>query len=106
MTTRRSFSAQEKMEILNEGMQPGTTAVEVCRKHGISASLYYKWKRDAERGMRDAVSGPSREVVALKQKNARLKKLVVEEALLIDRLRELNETLARGKNNGRRSQQP
>ena len=56
--------------------------------------------------MRDAVSGPSREVVALKQKNARLKKLVAEEALLIDRLRELNETLARGKNNGRRSQQP
>lgn len=38
MTTRRSFSAQEKMEILNEGMQPGTTAVEVCRKHGIGAS--------------------------------------------------------------------
>ncbi len=89
MTTRRSFSAQEKMEILNEGMRPGTTAVEVCRKHGIGASLYYKWKRDAERGMRDAVSGPSREVVALKQENARLKKLVAEEALLIDRLREL-----------------
>lgn len=57
MTTRKSFSAQEKMDILNEGMQPGATAVEVCRKHGIGTSLYYKWKKDAERGMREAVSG-------------------------------------------------
>lgn len=81
MTTRRTFSAQEKMEILNEGMLPGASAVEVCRKHG----------------MREAVSGPSKEVVALKQENARLKKLVADEALVINRLRELNETLAREK---------
>ena len=32
MTTRRTFSTQEKMEILNEGLQPGASAVEVCRK--------------------------------------------------------------------------
>ena len=76
MTTRRTFSAQEKMEILNEGMQPGASAVEVCRKHGIGSSLYYRWKMDAERGMREAVSDPSKEVVALKQENARLKKIV------------------------------
>ena len=48
--------------------------------------------------MKEAVAGPSREVIALKQENARLKKLVAEEALVIDRLRELNETLAKGKN--------
>ena len=42
MTTRRSFSTQEKMEILNEGMQPGTTAVEVCRKHEESKMVIIK----------------------------------------------------------------
>ena len=52
--------------------------------------------------MKEAVAGPSKEVIALKQENARLKKLVAEEALVIDRLRELNETLAKGKNDGRR----
>ena len=65
-------------------------------------SYRYKWKREAVEGMKEAVAGPSREVIALKQENARLKKLVAEEALLIDRLRELNETLAKGKNDGRR----
>ncbi len=49
--------------------------------------------------MKEAVAGPGREVIALKQENARLKKLVAEEALVIDCLRDLNETLARGKTN-------
>ena len=55
--------------------------------------------------MKEAIASPSREVIALKQENARLKKLVAEEALLIDRLKELNETLTRGKNDGRRLSQ-
>ena len=105
MTTRRKFSASEKMEILNEGMQPGAVVTEICRKHGIVSSAFYKWKREAVAGMKEAVAGPSREVIALKQENARLKKLVAEEALVIDRLRELNETLAKGKNDGRRLSQ-
>ena len=86
------------MEILNEGMQPGAVVTEICRKHGIVSSAFYKQKREAIEGMKEAVAGPSKEVIALKQENARLKKLVAEEALVIDRLRELNETLARGKN--------
>ena len=68
-------------------------------------SYRYKWKKEAVQGMKEAVTGPSKEVIALKQANARLKKLVAEEALLIDRLRELNETLSRGKNDGRRLSQ-
>lgn len=105
MTTKRVIPPDEKMQILNEGMQPGAVVTEICRKHGIGSSTYYKWKREAVSGMREAVAGPNREVIALKQENARLKKLVAEEALLIDRLRELNETLSRGKNDGRRLSQ-
>ena len=47
--------------------------------------------------MKEADAGPSREIIALKQSNAHLKKLVAEEALVIDRLRELNEVITRGK---------
>ncbi len=98
MTTKRVIPASEKMAILNEGMQPGAVITEICRKYSIASSAYYKWKREALQGMKEAVAGPSKEVIALKQENARLKKLVAEEALVIDRLRELNETITRGKN--------
>ena len=98
MTAKRVISADEKMTILNEGMLPGANVTEICRRHNIGTSTYHKWKRSAVQGMKEAVAGPSREVMALKQENARLKKLVAEEALVIDRLRKLNETLAKGKN--------
>ena len=52
--------------------------------------------------MKEAVAGPSREIIALKQENARLKNPVAEEALVIDRLRELNEVVTRGKKASRR----
>ncbi len=98
MTTKKVISASEKMEILNEGMQPGATVTEICRRHNIGSSTYYKWKRSAVHGMNEAVAGRSKEVIALRQENARLKKLVAEEALVIDRLREINEAVTKGKN--------
>ena len=70
---------------LHTSLSITTGVTEICRKHGIGSSAFYKWKREAVEGMKEAVAGPSREVIALKQENARLKKLVAEEALLIDR---------------------
>ena len=103
MTTKRSFSSQEKLDVINEGMQPGANVTEICRRHGIGTSLFYYWKRQAMNGVADAIKGPDRNTVALKQENARLKKLVAEQALVIDRLKELNEAVARGKNVSGRS---
>ncbi len=103
MTTKRSFSSQEKLDIVNEGMQPGANVTEICRRHGIGTSLFYYWKRQAMNGAADAIRGPDRNAVALKQENARLKKLVAEQALVIDRLKELNESVRRGKNVSGRS---
>ena len=103
MTTRRSFSYQEKLDIVNEGMQPGANVTEICRRHGMGTPLFYYWKRQAMNGAADAIRGPDRNTVALKQENARLKKLVAEQALVIDRLKELNESVRRGKNVSGRS---
>ena len=98
MTSKRSFSSQEKLDIVNEGMQPGANVTEICRRHGIGTSLFYYWKRQTMNGAADAIRGPDRNTAALKQENARLKKLVAEQALVIDRLKELNESVRRGKN--------
>ena len=40
MTAKRVISADEKMTILNEGMQPGAVVTEICRKHGIVSSAF------------------------------------------------------------------
>ena len=51
-------SPEEKWEILQEGLRSGNIA-ETCRKHGIAANLWYRWKDEAEQGAKAALGGRS-----------------------------------------------
>ena len=51
-------SPEEKWEILQEGLRSGNMA-ETCRKHGIAANLWYRWKDEAEQGAKAALGGRS-----------------------------------------------
>lgn len=44
---RRSWSSEEKRRILDEALRPGAVAADIIRRHGISSSLYYTWRRQA-----------------------------------------------------------
>lgn len=55
--TKRQFSPEQKYRILEEGRQPGTSIAEVCRRHQLTSSLYYKWEAEAKQGAMIALSG-------------------------------------------------
>ncbi|WP_026975803.1 transposase, partial [Alicyclobacillus contaminans] len=40
----RKWTVDEKMNIVLEGMMPGANISEVCRRHGVAQSLYYRWR--------------------------------------------------------------
>src|SRR5680860_426478 len=44
MKKRRSFTGRQRIEIVLEGLQSDASVSDVCRKHGISATLYYRWR--------------------------------------------------------------
>src|SRR6266852_4560557 len=46
----RRFTAEQKLEILREADQPGVTVSEVCRRHGLAASVFYRWRAVAQGG--------------------------------------------------------
>ena len=54
---KRKYSAWEKLAILEEAAQPDVTLAEVCRRHGIAGSLYYKWQKQAKEGALSKLSG-------------------------------------------------
>lgn len=56
----RRFTVEQKLRILEEARQPGTTVAEVCRRHGIDGTTFYRWERQAKEGMREALSGRRR----------------------------------------------
>ena len=51
---RRSWSEEERREILAEAFSPGAIVAAVARRHEVSTGLIYTWRRNAERESRAA----------------------------------------------------
>lgn len=85
--SRRKYSGEEKIRIVLEGLRGEETVAELCRREGISESVYYRWSKEfLEAGKQRLVGNTKRqatsdEVVGLRQENEQLKQLVAELAL-------------------------
>lgn len=81
----RRFTAEQKIEILREADQPGVTVSEVCRRHGLSPSVLYRWRAVAQGGSavalkRDAQRTPRKDDAEARHKAEidRLRAVVAE----------------------------
>ena len=52
-------SPEEKWQIVQEGIKSGNVS-ETCRRHGIAANLFYRWKDEAEQGAKAALGEEKR----------------------------------------------
>jgi putative transposase len=73
---RSRFTEEQIIGILKE-QEAGMPTAEVCRKHGISSATFYKYK--AKYGGMDV--SDARNLKALEDENAKLKKLLAETML-------------------------
>jgi Transposase and inactivated derivatives len=95
-TTRRKFTAEEKIRIVLRGLRGEESVTDLCRKEGIHPTMYYKWSKSfLESGKRqlngDTIrEASSNEVKELRDENDELKMLVAELSL---RTRVLKKTL-------------
>jgi transposase len=53
----RSWTAQQKIEIVLAGLRGDRTVREVCREHEIAETLYYSWRDKLLEGGREALAG-------------------------------------------------
>ena len=91
--TRRSYSSEEKIRIIIEGLRGETSIAELCRKEGISQGIYYKWSKDFMEAGKGRLKGDTireantSEVKLLKTENSDLKELVAELSLKVRELK-------------------
>src|SRR5687767_11770573 len=56
---RRRWSLQDKLQIVDETMQPGVTVTAVARRHGLAPSVVFTWRRLAREGRLGNDAGPA-----------------------------------------------
>jgi transposase len=66
-------SPEAKLQIIQEGHKSGNVS-ETCRRHGIAANLFYRWKDEAEQGAKAALGGKSA-AAAESEKDRRIRQL-------------------------------
>jgi transposase len=64
MQRRRRYTAEEKVRLVEQTMQPGMTVSAVARPRGVAPSLLVQWRRRMTEGGQEAVRADG-EVVPL-----------------------------------------
>ena len=58
-STRRRWSEAERRTILAEADQSGVTVSEIARRHGLSPSLLFRWRREFGKTRKRATPEPT-----------------------------------------------
>ncbi len=86
MSKRRSFSIEQKMQILREVDAAGMVAT--LRKYEISHSLFYRWKNQFDSGGIDGLKPHyyklDPEAKELRDENEKLKRVIARQALELE----------------------
>lgn len=98
---RRRYTADHKLRLVEETMQPGMTVSAVARLHGISPSLLFQWRRRMSEGGKAAIQADDDVVAAgrLRELEGRirdLERLLGRKTMEVEILREAL-SAARGK---------
>ena len=65
--TRKSYSSEEKIRVVIEGIRGEYSIAELCRRENIAQTLYYKWSKDfMEAGKRRLSGDTKREAILQK----------------------------------------
>lgn len=85
--TCKKYGAEDKIRIVIEGLRGDMSVAELCRKEGISQSLYYKWSKEFLEAGKSRLAGDIRrkadgsEVKEMRSELEQLKLLVAELSL-------------------------
>jgi len=86
---RKYYSPEEKVSILKQHLVNGIPVSELCERHQLQPTVFYRWQRQLfEKGAVAFQSGQDREAKRLKQKVAQLEAKVTRKNEVLSELME------------------
>jgi putative transposase len=81
---KKHYTEEQVFRILKEG-ESGSSIPELCRRYGVSEATYFRWKsKYAGLELSDL-----KKMKSMESENSRLKRLVADQALQIDAMKEV-----------------
>ena len=94
---KRIFTSEQKILIVMEALRGEGTVAEICRRHGIHATVFYRWNKEFMEAGKKRLAGDlerdasTDEVADLRKENQQLKALVADLMLRYDILKKTME---------------
>jgi len=91
--SKKRFTAEQKIQIVLEGLRNEISVSELCRKEGIANVTYYKWSKEFLDAGKNGLTldtkrnATSEEVKNLKSENADLRRAATDQMLEVIRLK-------------------
>ena len=90
---RRRFTTEQKLAVVAETMQPGLSISYVARRHGLSPSLVFRWRRLMTEGGQEAVRAdddvvPAADARRLEERIRELERQLGRKTLEVELLKE------------------
>lgn len=82
--SRRQWTAEEKLQILDEARKAGQAVSEVCRRHQIAPAQFYQWEHQVRKAALEALRNgkrgrkPRKAEEQLKAEVTRLRTVIAE----------------------------
>lgn len=94
--SRRQYSVEQRIALLDEADQPGQSIALVARKHGVSPSVMFRWRQLREEGALTSLGAdeplvPASEIRAARAKIRELQRLLGKKTEEVEILREAAE---------------
>lgn len=88
MKRKRHTTAQvvSKLREADKAVAEGASVEQVCKRLGVSEQTYYRWRKQYGSLTMDE----ARRLKELERENSKLKRIVADQAMDIDALKELN----------------
>ena len=90
---RRRFTTEQKLAVVAETMQPGMSISYIARRHGLSPSLVFRWRRLMTEGGQQAVRAdddvvPAADLRRVEERVRELERLLGRKTLEVEILKE------------------
>lgn len=83
---KQRFNEEQIIRILREAEKTGVQIRELCRRHNVTEQTFFRWRN--KYGGMDVPD--ARRLKAVEAENAKLKRLVAEQLLVIEGLKEFS----------------